>query len=102
MKLPLSKLSKTLTMNEWTWKPVHLLSWILTPRTKQRLGQATLFCKSSLKISRSKEQTSSPIHESLAGIFNRLLSEKTHDDNKTTSCSSSNKIKMKNNVFCYK
>ena len=38
-----------------------------------------------------KEQTSKPIHEGLAGILNGLLSEKVHDDNKTTSYNSSNK-----------
>ena len=58
------------------------LSAILDSKTtdKKRLGQATLFSKSSLKISRSEEQTSPPIHEGLTGIFNGLLSEKMPDD----------------------
>ena len=45
------------------------LSAILDSKTtdKKRLGQATLFSKSSLKISRSEEQTFPPIHEGLTG-----------------------------------
>ena len=80
MKPPLSELSKTLHMNEWIWKPVYLLSWILTPRTKQRLGQATLFLKELAQVLSVKEKTFPLIHEGMAGIYNALLSEKMSDD----------------------
>ena len=76
MKLPLSKQSKT--DHEQVDMEASLSAILESDKAAPRTGDA--FLQELPQDLSVKEQTSPPIHEGLAGIFNRLLSEKMPDD----------------------
>ena len=83
VKPPLPKQSKTLIMKEW----IACLSAILDSKTTDKAAPRTgdAFLQELAQDLSVREQTSPQIHEGLAGIFDRFLSEKTNIHGPKTS-----------------